>query len=84
MGTEPHNSGRTSIRRVATDPDGNRYEIKSDPKEWTLGTGSIVLDAVALAWAVLRRARGEGVGRDGAQGRIRVEGRHDAKGAVGE
>lgn len=29
------------------------------PKDWKLGTGSVLLDAVAFLWAIVRQARGK-------------------------
>lgn len=29
------------------------------PKDWKLGTGSVLLDAAALLWSIVRRARGK-------------------------
>lgn len=47
------------VRRVVSGPDGVRYEVVGMAKDWKLGTGSVVLDAAALLWSVLRRARGK-------------------------
>jgi hypothetical protein len=47
------------LHRVVTAPDGSRYEIVAEAKDWHLGTGSVLLDTLALAWAVVRRARGK-------------------------
>jgi hypothetical protein len=40
-------------------PDGSRYEIAGVPKDWSLGTGDVMLDALAFIWAIVRRARGK-------------------------
>lgn len=47
------------VRRVVNGPDGRRYEVVGKAKDWKLGTGSVLLDAVALIWAVVRRSRGK-------------------------
>lgn len=47
------------LRRVVLSPEGARYEVLAKGKEWKLGTGSVLLDAVALVWAVVRRTRGK-------------------------
>lgn len=47
------------VRRVAIGPDGSRYEVVGMGKDWRLGTGSVLLDAVAFLWAVVRRTRGK-------------------------
>lgn len=47
----------SDVRRVATGPDGSHYEVVGVAKDWKLGTGSLVLDAAAFLWAVVRRAR---------------------------
>jgi hypothetical protein len=47
------------VRQVVDGPDGGRYEIVGMAKDWSLGTGSILLDAAAFIWAVVRRARGK-------------------------
>ena len=47
------------LHRVVTAPDGSRYEIIAEAKDWHLGTGSVLLDSLALVWAVVRRARGK-------------------------
>lgn len=47
------------LRRVAKGPDGRRYEIVGRAKDWKLGTGSVLLDAAAFLWAVVRQARGK-------------------------
>lgn len=49
----------SDVRRVVTGPDGSRYEVVGMAKDWKLGTGSLVLDAAAFLWAVVRRARGK-------------------------
>ena len=54
MGAEPRD-----ISRVATAPDGSRYKVIGTAKDWSLGTGSVVLDAVAFLWAAVRQARGK-------------------------
>jgi hypothetical protein len=40
-------------------PDGSRYEVVGMPKDWSLGTGDVLLDVAAFLWAVVRRARGK-------------------------
>lgn len=47
------------LRRVVNGPDGGRYEVVGTAKEWKLGTGSVLLDAAAALWAIVRRARGK-------------------------
>ena len=47
------------LRRVVNGPDGSRYEVVGMAKDWSLGTGSVLLDAAAFLWAVVRRARGK-------------------------
>lgn len=47
------------LRRVVKGPDGRRYEIVAVAKDWKLGTGSVLLDAAAFLWAVVRQARGK-------------------------
>lgn len=47
------------LRRVVKGPDGNRYEIVGVAKDWKLGTGSVLVDAAAFLWAVVRQARGK-------------------------
>ena len=47
------------VRRVVNSPDGVRYEVVGMAKDWKLGTGSVLLDAAALLWSVIRRARGK-------------------------
>ncbi len=47
------------LRRVVKGPDGSRYEIVGVAKDWKLGTGSVLLDAAAFLWAVVRQARGK-------------------------
>jgi hypothetical protein len=47
------------VRRVAKAPDGRRYTVIGMAKDWKLGTGSVVLDAVAFLWAIVRQARGK-------------------------
>ena len=47
------------LRRVVRSPDGARYEIRGAGKEWRLGTGSLLLDAAAFAWAAVRQLRGK-------------------------
>jgi hypothetical protein len=47
------------VRRVVNGPDGSRYEVVGMAKDWKLGTGSVLLDAAALLWSVVRRARGK-------------------------
>ena len=42
-----------------TAPDGGRYEVVGMAKDWSLGTGSVLLDTAAFLWAVVRRARGK-------------------------
>ncbi len=49
----------SDVRRVATGPDGSRYEVLVVAKDWKLGTSSLVLDAAAFLWAAVRRARGK-------------------------
>jgi hypothetical protein len=36
-----------------------RYEVIGAAKDWKLGTGSVLLDATGLLWAMLRQARGK-------------------------
>lgn len=40
-------------------PDGTRYEVVGSGKDWKLGTGSVLLDAVAFVWAAIRQALGK-------------------------
>jgi hypothetical protein len=47
------------VRRVVNGPDGSRYEVVGMAKDWKLGTGSVLLDAAALLWSVVRRAGGK-------------------------
>jgi hypothetical protein len=47
------------VRRIAIGPDGSRYEVVGMAKDWKLGTGSVLLDAAAFIWAVVRQARGK-------------------------
>jgi len=47
------------LRRVVNAPDGSRYEVTGMAKDWKLGTGSVLLDAAALLWAVVRQVRGK-------------------------
>jgi hypothetical protein len=47
------------LRRVVSGPHGRRYEVVGVAKDWKLGTGSVLLDAAAFLWAVVRRARGK-------------------------
>jgi hypothetical protein len=47
------------VRRVTNGPDGSRYEVVGMAKDWKLGTGSVLLDAAAFLWAVVRQARGK-------------------------
>lgn len=49
---------QSDVRQVVAGPDGERYEVVGIAKDWSLGTGSILLDAGAFIWAVVRRARG--------------------------
>lgn len=44
---------------VSSIPDRVRYEVVGMAKDWKLGTGSVSLDAAALLWSVIRRARGK-------------------------
>jgi hypothetical protein len=47
------------LRRLVKSPDGSRYEVVGSPKDWKLGTGSLLLDAAAFVWAAVRQARGK-------------------------
>jgi hypothetical protein len=47
------------LRRVVNGPDGIRYEVIGVAKDWRLGTGSVLLDAAAFLWGVVRQARGK-------------------------
>lgn len=47
------------LRRIVSSPDGTRYEVVGSRKDWKLGTGSVLLDAAAFVWAVIRQARGK-------------------------
>lgn len=47
------------LRRVVNGPDGSRYEVVGTAEDWKLGTGSVLLDAAAFLWGVVRRARGK-------------------------
>lgn len=47
------------LRRVVNGPDGSRYEVVGRGKDWKLGTGSVLLDAAAFLWAVVRQVRGK-------------------------
>jgi len=47
------------LRRVVNGSDGSRYEVVGMAKDWKLGTGSVLLDAAAFLWAVVRQARGK-------------------------
>lgn len=47
------------LHRVVTAPDGSRYQVIADRRDWHLGTGSVLLDSLAFVWAVVRRARGK-------------------------
>lgn len=47
------------LRRVVKSPDGSRYEVSAAAKDWKLGTGSVLLDAAAIAWAAVRQVRGK-------------------------
>lgn len=47
------------LRRVVSGPDGSRYEVTGIPKDWKLGTGSVLLDAAAFLWAAVRQVRGK-------------------------
>ena len=47
------------VRRVVNGHDGIRYEVVGKAKDWKLGSGSVLLDAAALLWSVVRRARGK-------------------------
>ena len=47
------------LRRTVNGPDGSRYEVVGMAKDWKLGTGSVLLDAAAFLWAVVRQARGK-------------------------
>lgn len=47
------------LRRTVTGPDGTSYEVVGMPKDWKLGTGSILLDVAAFFWGALRRAMGK-------------------------
>lgn len=47
------------LRRIANSPDGARYEVIGSRKDWKLGTGSVLVDAAAFVWAVIRQARGK-------------------------
>ena len=47
------------MRRLVKSPDGSRYEVVGSAKDWKLGTGSLLLDAAAFVWAVVRQARGK-------------------------
>ena len=57
----PHRASgeQADVRRVVNIPDGRQYEIVGTAKDWKLGTGSMVLDAVAFLWALVRQARGK-------------------------
>ena len=47
------------LHRVVNGPDGSRYEVVGMAKDWSLGTGDVLLDTAAFLWAVVRRARGK-------------------------
>lgn len=47
------------LRRSITGLDGTSYEVVGMPKDWKLGTGSILLDVAAFFWGVVRRAMGK-------------------------
>lgn len=47
------------LPRSVRSPDGTGYEVKGAAKEWRLGTSSLLLDALAFVWAVIRQARGK-------------------------
>lgn len=47
------------LRREVTGADGRRYTIVGNPKDWSLGTGSVLVDVALFVWAFLRRARGK-------------------------
>ena len=47
------------LRRVVSGPHGRGYEVIGVAKDWKLGTGSVLLDAAACLWAVVRWARGK-------------------------
>jgi hypothetical protein len=47
------------LRRVVNGPDGSRYEVVGMAKDWKLGTGSVLLDAAAFLWAVVRQVKGK-------------------------
>lgn len=47
------------LRRTVAGPDGTSYEVVGMPKDWKLGTGSVLLDVAAFFWGVLRRAMGK-------------------------
>ena len=46
------------LRRVVSGPQGRGYEVIGVAKDWKLGTGSVLLDAAAFLWGIVRRARG--------------------------
>lgn len=45
------------LHRVVANPQGDRYEITAVQKDWSLGTGSLVMDAAAFLWGLIRQAR---------------------------
>lgn len=47
------------LRQRVTGPDGTSYEVVGMPKDWKLGTGSILLDIAAFLWGALRRVAGK-------------------------
>ena len=47
------------LHRVVNGPDGSLYEVVGIAKDWSLGTGSVLLDAAAFLWAVVRQVRGK-------------------------
>ncbi len=47
------------LHRVVKGSDGSRYEVVGMAKDWSLGTGSVLLDAAAFLRAVIRQVRGK-------------------------
>lgn len=88
----PSGENTEEIRRRVKGPNGQSYLVSAMPKDWNLGTGSLLLDLAQFVRGLVRQARGKewvvSVRRVEARGRPvatrRVRTRDDAAKTVAE
>jgi hypothetical protein len=58
-GNTPSGEHTEELRRRVKGPNGQTYLVTAIPKDWNLGTGSLLLDLAQFVRGLVRQARGK-------------------------